>query len=144
MHYQAKLETATAGYEAAISGIEQTQSDYYQITFSNIGDAIDGDLAKRSDIKKLLSSYVVYNEQKASHEADKNHYSACVNQSKAKYDQLKQEIESLLEHKQKLNQKFFSTYSRFIQEGTWLDEKYVDDELYYIDAQSVMYNSCYP
>lgn len=144
MHYQAKLETATAGYEAAISGIEQTQNDYYQITFSNIGDIIGDDLAERSDIKKLLTSYIVYNEQKTIHEVDKNHYSTCVDQLKVKYDQLRQEIDSLLEHKRKLSQKFFSTYSRFIQEGTWLDEKYVDDELYYMDAQSVMYNSCYP
>jgi hypothetical protein len=35
-------------------------------------------------------------------------------------------------------------YSRFIQEGTWIEEKYSDDEEYYIDAQSTMYNSCFP
>lgn len=54
------------------------------------------------------------------------------------------ERDKLLEHKEKLNQKFFSLYSNFIQEGTWIDEEYVDDDKYYADAQSVMYNSCYP
>jgi hypothetical protein len=39
---------------------------------------------------------------------------------------------------------FFEKYSRFIQEGTWISEEYVDDEKYYADALSVMYNSCYP
>jgi hypothetical protein len=43
-----------------------------------------------------------------------------------------------------LNQLFFTNYSRFIQEGSWISEEYVDDEKYYADAQSVMYNSCYP
>lgn len=46
--------------------------------------------------------------------------------------------------KEGLDKDFFKRYSHFIQEGTWLDEKYVDDELYYIDAQSVLYNSCFP
>ena len=67
-----------------------------------------------------------------------------VKQSKAKYDQLKQEIESLLEHKQKLNKKFFSTYSRFIQEGTWSGKDYIDDNKYFSDAQVVLKDSTLP
>jgi hypothetical protein len=39
---------------------------------------------------------------------------------------------------------FFKKYSRFILEGTWSSEEYVDDDKYYADAQSVLYNSCYP
>ena len=35
-------------------------------------------------------------------------------------------------------------YSRFIQEGTWIDEKYTDNELYYYDALSVAYESSIP
>jgi hypothetical protein len=50
----------------------------------------------------------------------------------------------LREHKAALNKLFFTLYSRFIQEGTWIDEEYYDDEKYYNDALSVMYNSCYP
>jgi hypothetical protein len=43
-----------------------------------------------------------------------------------------------------LNNLFYSRYSRFIQEGTWISEEYIDDDKYYNDALSVMYNSCYP
>jgi hypothetical protein len=50
----------------------------------------------------------------------------------------------LLEYKTELNKLFFKCYSRFIQEGTWINEEYVDDEKYYADALSVLYNSCYP
>ena len=52
--------------------------------------------------------------------------------------------ETLLEHKTELNKKFFTQYSRFIQEGTWINEEYTDDDVYYADAQSVLYNSCWP
>jgi hypothetical protein len=51
---------------------------------------------------------------------------------------------TLLEYKKELNALFFKKYSRFIQEGTWISEEYVDDDKYYADSQSVLYNSCYP
>ena len=55
-----------------------------------------------------------------------------------------EELDTLKKNKTALNLAFFKKYSRFIQEGTWIDEKYSDNELYYADALSVMYNSCYP
>jgi hypothetical protein len=39
---------------------------------------------------------------------------------------------------------FFKKYANFIQEGTWISEEYTDDEKYYADSKSVLYNSCYP
>lgn len=66
---------------------------------------------------------------------------------KTKKDAIEAEQENrkkLLEHKENLNKCFYKKYYRFIQEGTWMSEEYVDDDKYYADAQSVMYNSCYP
>lgn len=54
------------------------------------------------------------------------------------------ERDKYLTYKKALNRLFFERYARFIQEGTWISEEYVDDDKYYIDAQSVLYNSCYP
>jgi predicted nuclease with TOPRIM domain len=48
--------------------------------------------------------------------------------------ELQEESARLLEEKAFLNKLFFSRYSRFIQEGTWLKEDYTDDEKYFIDA----------
>jgi hypothetical protein len=39
---------------------------------------------------------------------------------------------------------FYKVFSRFIQEGTWKDDNEIDDEQYYINAQSVAYNSSKP
>jgi hypothetical protein len=52
--------------------------------------------------------------------------------------------DDLVKKKTILNKMFYSTYSRFIQEGTWMSEEYMDDDKYYNDALSTMYNSCYP
>ena len=57
---------------------------------------------------------------------------------------LEDEAADLIEQKAELNAQFYNKYSRFIQEGTWIDEKYTDKELYFYDAQSVGYESAIP
>jgi hypothetical protein len=55
-----------------------------------------------------------------------------------------QERQTKIDQKAALNKLFYETYSRFIQEGTWMSEDYVDDDKYYNDALSILYESCYP
>ena len=50
----------------------------------------------------------------------------------------------LKEQKEILHQNFYNKYSRFLQEGSWISEDYIDDTLYYLDAQSTLYTSAYP
>ena len=54
------------------------------------------------------------------------------------------EEKSLIEWKKQLNLAFTKAYSRYIQEGTWQDEKYIDPELYYMDACKTMRESSFP
>jgi hypothetical protein len=98
----------------------------------------------RSDVQKKLKEYAEFSNQEISYTHDLEVARTNVDTNKSIYDDLEEEIEEYKQQKIVLNKLFFGKYSRFIQEGTWIDEKYVDDELYYADAQSVMYNSCYP
>ena len=59
-------------------------------------------------------------------------------------DVAEERIKKLQEEKEGLKLKFYTKYSRFIQEGTWTDESYVDDELYYLDAVKISNTSAYP
>lgn len=43
-----------------------------------------------------------------------------------------------------LDLQFYKKYSRFLQEGSWIEENYVDDNLYYLDAESTLYTSAHP
>ncbi len=52
-----------------------------------------------------------------------------------------EELIDLIEAK---HQEFYNKYSRFIQEGSWTSEEYIDDNLYYLDAQNVLYTSSRP
>jgi hypothetical protein len=63
---------------------------------------------------------------------------------KEQLETLQQRRESGLEYKKQLNKAFFKTFYRYIQEGSWVDNSAIDDEKYYIAANSVAYNSCLP
>lgn len=52
--------------------------------------------------------------------------------------------ETLYSKKKALDAQFYKKYSRFIQEGSWISEDYVDDNLYFIDAQNTLRTSAQP
>ena len=56
----------------------------------------------------------------------------------------KEEEDSLLYQKNQLHSAFYKKYSRFLQEGSWISEDYVDDNLYFLDAQSTLSTSAKP
>jgi hypothetical protein len=50
----------------------------------------------------------------------------------------------LLLEKEALHRAFYKKYSRFLQEGSWISEDYIDDNLYFLDAQSTLNTSAKP
>lgn len=56
-------------------------------------------------------------------------------------DDRQKELRSLINAK---HEQFYKKYSRFIQEGSWSSQDYLDENLYYLDAQSVAYTSSRP
>ena len=101
--------------------------------------------SSRNDVQKKLQEYAIYITNENKYTPEKATLQTQVDALEAQYNTKQNYIENSLKYwKRQLNQLFFQTYSRFIQEGTWISEEYVDDGLYYADAQSVMYNSCYP
>lgn len=98
----------------------------------------------RSDVQKYITEYTTYKEQLERANKEKNTIEPIITQKENTKKAQEAIRKKKLEQKTKLNQLFFQRYSRFIQEGTWIDEEYVDDEKYFADAQSVLYNSCYP
>ena len=57
---------------------------------------------------------------------------------------IEDQINILSDKKKYLNTRLFKKYNRFIQEGTWIDNNYIDDDLYYFDAVKVSSQNAYP
>ena len=66
------------------------------------------------------------------------------NEREARLHELLIEDDEMIRKKEQLNKLFYHKYSRFIQEGSWTSDKYIDDNLYYLDALSVARNSIFP
>lgn len=66
----------------------------------------------------------------------------------AKYTEALTELETQREnytnYKKNITNCFNRLYARFIQEGSWVDQNYVNDDQYYIDAVDVLHNSTLP
>jgi len=83
--------------------------------------------------------------------AKKQNYTSALiaNQNKlteyeTKRDAAQTSIDTILANKKTLKLKFYRKYYRFIQEGTWTDDTYTDDDLYYLDAAKVASVSAFP
>ena len=64
--------------------------------------------------------------------------------AKEQYDKIQDELSTIKNNKELLNAAFYKKYSRFIQEGSWTSEDYIDDDLYYYDAASTLAQSAVP
>lgn len=69
---------------------------------------------------------------------------AALEQNRARQKELEELLKKLKEEKLALEIQFYKKYSRFIQEGSWIEENYIDDNLYYLDAESTLHTSSQP
>ena len=103
-----------------------------------------------STLQKLLTEYIEYSKQYKESKAKLENTGTQIGliqqteEKRKELERLNSELQLWKKMKNTLNQVFYSTYYRFIQEGTWIGEEYVDDDKYYNDAQSVLFNSCFP
>lgn len=98
----------------------------------------------RSDVQKYITEYTTYYEKRSNAYNEKEALKKSILNKKTSIQKKNEQKEQILAYKKKLNYLFFKKYYKFIQEGTWIDESYIDDNKYYADAQSVLYDSCYP
>lgn len=69
---------------------------------------------------------------------------AALEENRARQKELEELLKNLKEEKLALEIQFYKKYSRFIQEGSWIEENYIDDNLYYLDAESTLHTSSQP
>lgn len=54
------------------------------------------------------------------------------------------ELETIRYDKNNLDNDFYKKFSRFLQEGSWISEDYIDDTEYYLNAANVLHTSAFP
>ena len=151
INYKAELEVAEAGLETVKDQLEELNSEYENF-FSIAEEIIDPEkkeekiesLKDSSQYKKMVVNMITLKAENNTYTQNQKKYEQLVTNTKEHIQNLEDINEELKKEKLTYNQEFFKKYSRFIQEGTWIDEEYMDDNLYYYDALSTLYNSCFP
>lgn len=105
---------------------------------------LDIEINETESIEDYRTQYCIYKQTEKQQDELIKELNASINSLTTQFNTHEENIDRWKDQKTALNNKFYQTYSRFIQEGTWIGEEYVDDETYYTDALSVLYNSCYP
>lgn len=105
---------------------------------------VDPKLMEQPEVVSMVNEIITLkqNEENFKHLTD---------QAKGDYSALEKEIEEIKETlKEAIKEKniahldFYNKYSNYIQEGSWISEDYVNNDLYYLDGESVLYTSSSP
>ena len=146
---QANLQIAEEGVTSAQEIYLEALEDFEELAkFSLDGGALSAEqieqIESNSDLLKYFTRAREALATKNTHERNKVTLAAQLEQIISEQNVLETDIAALTTNKSNLNKAFYKKYARFIQEGTWIGEEYIDDEKYYLDAQSTLYNSCWP
>lgn len=137
--YAQKTQTSSQEHPAKINGPDGTYDiiipamtttvDYpkYNDTLRNYFDQMD---TFQRNYEKFKNAAIEAKANKEKYEAER--------------DRLLKLEKEIVEKKNELNKLFYHKYSRYIQEGSWIDENYIDDNLYYLDALAVSRTSSVP
>lgn len=81
---------------------------------------------------------------KDSAQADMKKFQPDLEYTQAQYDSIQDQLKTIANATDEVEKEFNVKYARYVQEGSWTDDNYMDDDLYYLDSLSVLYQSAYP
>lgn len=146
-----KQDSFRITYEEYITSAQQRKQDIYNDLLSYTGTSswkgIEQYFAKHPDDDRAKSLILTYSNLEKNIEAFSNQLKdlkKSIDSLTKKIEELESEQESLIEKNKALHYQFNNKYSRYIQEGSWISEEYIDDDLYYMDGISVAYTSSRP
>ena len=106
---------------------------------------LDGnDLINDNYTIQKVTEVVTLTKEKDKAYTDMNKVKTDLDEVQADYDSIKAKLVDIAKSTEEIEKEFNTKYSRYIQEGSWTDDNYMDDDLYYLDSLDVLYQSAYP
>ena len=155
--YYEKLNNTQSIYEA--NTYMQTGTTTTTLTFSGSGSPeiyIYGAARRRMEglgaedfindnfTISTLEKITTQQANKDSAQADMERFQPDLEYTQAQYDSIQDQLKTIANATDEVEKEFNVKYARYVQEGSWTDDNYMDDDLYYLDSLSVLYQSAYP
>ena len=144
---QAEYTVQFGNLRATTEKLEDNKSDLMILAgVDNFEDAKSYALAHKDNrkVQSLIGSIAKLNNTVKTLAATTNSLESSINALESDIQTRSDTMALLIQNVTGLHKNFFKKYSRFIQEGTWQDQNYVDDDKYYLDALEVAYRSSQP
>lgn len=155
---KSKLQGYIELYSAAQLSAAQLQNKYLAQIALIVGVNVDPNAATmNTDVQTYIRNHdtteniqeLLIQWRSAVNEA--NNYQYLANECQSAISEIDSQLTQLIKEQNQalLNVRnaediFFQKYSQYIQEGTWQNEEYMDDNLYYLDGVNVAYASSRP
>ena len=129
----------------------QSQEIQYNAIVTSLTEEVKKQEALLSQYNEEDNTYQSISISKDQNKANLESYTDLLKKVKTNLDLLNQEIAeqekflaTITYEKKNIKDKFHKKYQQFILEGSWQDEEYYDDNLYYLDGLKVAETSAYP
>ena len=100
--------------------------------------------ADQDQVRSRMTALKTQEESLATYQSMKVNLDLSINLLRRDIADKEEQQKTIVDNIKAIDLRFYQKYSRFIQEGNWISEDYIDDNLYYLDAQSVAYTSSRP
>lgn len=147
---QTSLQTIYDQYVSnSVTEITTLQNNLCKLVgFDNFDDEKILDYLKthsdNQEAKNIYSNLITQQHKRESFQASLKLIEASVNELTKVVNSYEEDLEAKANEKKVLENAFYQKFSRFIQEGSWTSQDYIDPNLYYLDARSVAYTSSRP
>lgn len=147
---QTSLQTIYDQYVSnSVTEITTLQNNLCKLVgFDNFDDEKILDYLKthsdNQEAKNIYSNLITQQHKRESFQASLKLIEASVNELTKVVNSYEEDLEAKANEKKALENAFYQKFSRFIQEGSWTSQDYIDPNLYYLDARSVAYTSSRP
>lgn len=147
---QTSLQTIYDQYVSnSVTEITTLQNNLCKLVgFDNFDDEKILDYLKthsdNQEAKNIYSNLITQQHKRESFQASLKLIEASVNELTEVVKGYEIELKTKANEKKALENAFYQKFSRFIQEGSWTSQDYIDPNLYYLDARSVAYTSSRP
>ena len=132
-------------YESAISNtsiqIDNVKNTLAQLMLVNVTDVTDefcnnyiNAHVNAEDVRSNYYSWKMLEQTLEDYEKSYSELLQSTDDLKARITNIQSDMDSNLSDLAQLHQDFYRKHSQFIQEGSWKDDNYTDDNLYYLDA----------
>ena len=145
-HNKSNFESAKLLLNASNEQLEELKDEYYDNTNKPYieGEPFPEDYKNNDKVKGIVYNIELLTAKISQTELDYNSAKKEMEDLDSRIEEINKILEGIEEETATLIEEFERKYIRFIQEASWTSEEYIDDNIYYFDAETTLHNASQP